>query len=459
MIDNEKPPETAPGTAEEETPEVYAVKKGKDGFALSRRSFLGVVAAAGALAASASGLGSKASANPAESGPLAADCGAMRAFEGPVWWLLTIDETLFSWNEYDLKAWSWKKGALIGSATRDPDGFFKIAESAASFPLLLGRIDATSSPRVFAANGKTLMRIHAVGDEVEIWSTEDGETAKMQTLAMPGYMVESVALSADGKTLAVRTARGSIDITNVGEKEPLRTLWTEETVRSMAFLSDKSLLLCGTALGTLRVWSLKDEKVVNTIKLGEKGSVSILAVTKGDDLAAVGYGDDLLLLSLPEGQAANKISLNGEYIRAVSVSSDGQRLATGTNRGNLYLWDLKTAVLIGCLFDPDLTEQGAEVSQARLMGPERVTAPCDEPLPSGATCLCDCVAADRTYERAAAVCVCDTISRPAGYGGENIVCVCHTVKVGSKQSGQAPKNPCGCVGNVSSSGGHYWHPN
>ena len=84
MTNDKTLPKEARSPDEGERPEIYAVKNQKEGAGISRRSFLGAMAAAGALTgglARCSGGGH--------------DCGPIRAHETKVSGLLTVGDTLF----------------------------------------------------------------------------------------------------------------------------------------------------------------------------------------------------------------------------------------------------------------------------------------------------------------------------------------------------------------------------
>ena len=460
MEDDAMPPETPKGPAEEEMPEVYAVKRVKDGFILSRRSFLGAVAVAAAAAGSVRGcriIRSRRADQPF------LQCGDISAHEGPVNGLLTIDETLFSWSEHELKLWRLADGYLFKKIKKDNADYFDVTKDIDLFPVLLGDVDLNVGLHAFAADGKTRASLSPDTNAIEIWSAESGKPDLIQTLT-DSEAISVIALSADGKTVFVVKKTGLVEIRNVGDDEPRQTFDTEAAIESSAFPPGGEFLVCATSVGTLLVLSLADGQVVKTIKLGEGVSASMLAATPSGDLAVAESGGELLLVGLPEGQVANKISLDQEFFQAARVSSDGQRVAVGPNLGNIYLLDLKNAALIGCLYDKDLVETRTAVSLGSYMA--MTTASCDDPLPSDVTCLCDCVAAARTYETIKPVCVCDNISRPANYTGDNYVCWCHNILVGTKRAPAnqvRPSSSGGCASNVPNSGrnsgSHYWRPN
>jgi hypothetical protein len=110
MKDDKQHPPAPPEPEEGGQPEIYAVSKKKEGIVLSRRSFLGAAAAAGALTICAPGVirGQDRPGAP----PPAANCGDIRAHKR-VNGILTLDDKLFSWGTVDAKAWGWNNSALI----------------------------------------------------------------------------------------------------------------------------------------------------------------------------------------------------------------------------------------------------------------------------------------------------------------------------------------------------------
>jgi hypothetical protein len=194
--------------------------------------------------------------------------------------------------------------------------------------------------------------------------------------------------------------------------------------------------------------------------------VSHLVVTPDGKLVVTAGGDKAIKFwSLPDGQEQASLDVPlGETTSAMDLAADGRILATGTPQGRVYLWRIPEGEMIGCLFDPALLEKGTPMAQYRQMGAQLLTQPCDQALPAGATCVCDCVADNRLRSSTQQVCTCDTIAVPAGYtGGGRTVCVCNTIAVGTKAV-PTPKAPagCSCVGHVSGGGGggsHYWRPN
>jgi hypothetical protein len=454
--DDDKPAKATPRPAGGERPEIYAVKRGREGVTLSRRSFLGAVtAAAGALTLGAPGC-SDGSTPPISTLPNlmspSADCGLTPAHSGRIDGLLTIDDKLISWDYKTTKAWSWTGGTLIKSVR-----FAEVIDAPEPFPPLFAHLNSENRLNrhsVLAADGKTLASY--TNNNVNIWSSKDGGPRLVQTLPDPKGQIERFCFSADGETLLLGKNKGRFELWRMGASEPLRRYRDRDYDPDTPFAisPDGEFLLYGANPASLRLMSLSDGKVVKTIKFDETSSVSSIALTPHGPLAAICLGINVLFLRLPEGDLTGGITNYKALYRCVAISSDGRRLAAGAYDGAIFLWEIQSAKMLGCLYDPELTAEGTEVSQSRLMDAEALTSSCETSLPDGATCLCDCVGESRSYEPANPICSCDIVSAPAGHGGATIGCVCDTIGVGSKPP------PCNCVGYVSTGGGgHYWHPN
>jgi WD40 repeat protein len=329
-------PPLPPEPEEGGQPEIYSVRKKNDGIVLSRRSFLGAAAAAGALAICAPGA-IRGEGSPGAPPP-AANCGDMPAHKSHVQGLFTLDDALFSWDGGEAKAWSWTKGALLKSLRRGGRGF-EITENPAPFPVLFSRLDVLTGRHVFAPDGKLLALVSRT--EAWIWSSKDGEPKNILTLDNSRGDMTSACFFAAGKSFAVGRRRGAIELYSLGESEPRQIMQAEEGHHpsSLAVSSGEDFLLCGASEGFIWLFSLPDGKVIMTAKTGDSSPVSEIAVLPGGALAAAVANGKVLFLNLPACDPAGELSVPGESVYHVSVSSGGQRLAAGTFEGGIYLFD------------------------------------------------------------------------------------------------------------------------
>lgn len=125
-------------------------------------------------------------------------------------------------------------------------------------------------------------------------------------------------------------------------------------------------------------------------------------------------------------------------VSSVCYSPDGSFLASGSIDKTIRLWNMPGGEKFVTFFDPLINEE-TNAREVKVMGNSIITVPCGTPLPSGAICICDCVAASQSYPGPTMVCTCNTILVPSGtYLSGSMTCICDTVAVG------IPKKVCSC---------------
>ncbi|MDR2549550.1 MAG: WD40 repeat domain-containing protein [Desulfobulbus sp.] len=490
-------------TPDDEQPEIYGIVKGKDGIGLNRRSFLGAIAAAGALSACSGSVPEPAGSVPKKTAPpettatctgapvkTAQTCGQAHEKGIEAIAIGKDGKSIVSWDPTAIKLWKLPDCSLKKTLPRDADatlssdGKYLVAcrggqqstavkelPNATSLRTLPVRVGA---PMAHGPDGKTLAFVGQEG--IELWGLADGKRRTIIKEAAPP--IRSLAFSPDNILLAAGYKDGSTKVWRLPEGEPMQTVQGPASpVAAVAIGPQGALLLSAHENGTAKIWRLPEGTPVQTMAC-HSGKILLARIAPGGDLAATASADGTVKLwKMPEGtlQATLKHQQN-EKITSMAIGPDGQVLVTGSDSGRMHLWRLPEGELIGCILDPALTFKGTPMSHYRQTGQQTLVQPCTTPLPANATCVCDCVASDRSYRSSQTVCVCDTIAVPAGYavaGGG--VCTCNTIAVGSKSLPKGHKRTmsgttcscdtictcnsvCSCVGNVSQQS-HYWRPN
>ncbi|MBD2119337.1 GUN4 domain-containing protein [Trichocoleus sp. FACHB-262] len=123
-----------------------------------------------------------------------------------------------------------------------------------------------------------------------------------------------------------------------------------DVANSVAFTPD-GRLVAGLSNGTIRLWGTDQGKAVRTIS-GHRYAVRAIAISSdGQRLASISSDRTIKLWNLQTGQLLRTITLqpsNG-IATTLLISADGKRLATASDRNTLQLWDATTGQLIRTL--------------------------------------------------------------------------------------------------------------
>jgi WD40 repeat protein len=169
--------------------------------------------------------------------------------------------------------------------------------------------------------------------------------------------------------------------------------------------------------------------LVKTLKgHGEWGF--LVAIGPDGKLLASGSRDGTVKLwSLPDGAPMKTLQGHGIHV-SVAISLDGKLLASGDRGGSIRLWSLPDGKPLGCLIDlaasPDKVKGSTYTVTDAVTGQTLTyTLPCGSPIPSGATCACNCVPGN--------ICQCVGVggggsSRGSGGGRGGYRCICMAVR-------------------------------
>src|SRR5207249_882210 len=143
---------------------------------------------------------------------------------------------------------------------------------------------------------------------VFVWRLSGGSVTS--TVKIPGYQFSSIAFFPDGKTIATGTI-------------------------------DRNVILWDLSNGAMLTPPLKsDDPWVGNMDISSDGS--ILAAASDDSPIAILWNTS----DRKHPKLLGKIH-NPRRFSSLAISPDGKTLATGTNNGNLELWDIPTRQRIG----------------------------------------------------------------------------------------------------------------
>jgi WD40 repeat protein len=218
---------------------------------------------------------------------------------------------------------------------------------------------------------------------LRVWSAASGEPAG-EPLAGHRDTVRSVAISPDGTLLASGSDDRTVRLWNFATRKPSLAPMTghEDWVRSVAFSRDGSRLLSGSDDGTLRLWDVQSGQLIGKRWTGHRGYVYAVAFSPdGRRVASASLNDRLRIWDAASGKPLVQIAEHEGYVRSVAFnpngrtvasaaddgvrlwandgralahlstgpdtalafSADGARLVSGSQNGDMYLWDMTAA--------------------------------------------------------------------------------------------------------------------
>ena len=211
---------------------------------------------------------------------------------------------------------------------------------------LLGHADTVWSVAL-SADGQTL----ASGSEdrtIKLWNSETGQVNR--TLTGHTASVRSVSLSPDGQTLASGSSDNTIKLWNVQTGEVRQTLeGHSEPVWSVAFDRTGQLLISGSGDNTIKLWNVQTGQLRQTLE-GHSGPVYSVALSPNGQTIASGSGDRTIKLwNAQTGALRYTLEEHGDAVRSVAFSPDGQQFASASWDNTVKIWKVQTGELVHTL--------------------------------------------------------------------------------------------------------------
>ena len=205
----------------------------------------------------------------------------------------------------------------------------------------------------FSSDGRTLASGNSIGN-IQLWDIADPKRTHLlgQAVIAGGSPIQSVTFSPGGPTLAVGDASGDIQLWNVADPahpsplgQPLAGATGWPVV--VAFGPDGHILASGSLDGTVRLWDATDP--ANPRPLGQPltgGGAEVNSVAfspDGHTLASGDSGGTVRLWDIANPahpRLLGPILTGGGAVASVAFSPDGQTLAGGSLDGTIWLWDV-----------------------------------------------------------------------------------------------------------------------
>jgi hypothetical protein len=166
------------------------------------------------------------------------------------------------------------------------------------------------------------------------------ETKEPRSFAAPTAAGYCLALSPDGKYLAVPGQDGVLRLWDVATKKEARHLKAGQvSTWGVAFSPDSKRLAAAGADNSVRVWDVGTGKEIHLLR-GHTSTVWFLTFSPDGNTIASGSEDlTIRLWSLATGKEVLRIGGSPSGVWPLAFAPDGKTLAAGYSNGALILWD------------------------------------------------------------------------------------------------------------------------
>jgi WD40 repeat protein len=191
-----------------------------------------------------------------------------------------------------------------------------------------------------SANGQTL----ASGSEdrtIKVWNPQTGQL--MHTFSGHAGAVRAIALSLDGNLLVSAGSDRTIKMWNLKTDKLIRTLeGHQDTIWSVAISSDRRYLATASADRTIKIWNIHTKELLATFKGHSDWVFSVAFSPDGQTLASASKDGTIKLWDVQKGQEIYTFTGHTEAVRAVAFDPQGQHIASASWDGTVKLWDVET---------------------------------------------------------------------------------------------------------------------
>jgi WD40 repeat protein/serine/threonine protein kinase len=203
----------------------------------------------------------------------------------------------------------------------------------------------------FSPDGK---RLFACGDKgIRVWDAATRETVAVWPVAARAG--SSMALSPDGKRLAVGVYEGVVELLDTATGQRIHTFKGHSgRLLAMAFNSDGSRLATGGVDGTVRIWNTgerhedwpfgKASAHVQTPELSLDGQTLLGGLQEG--VGGMGYGKSLQLWDASTAQPRGGSLEMQQVVRSYDWTGDGKRLFLADEGKTVSIVDVATSKVV-----------------------------------------------------------------------------------------------------------------
>ena len=186
----------------------------------------------------------------------------------------------------------------------------------------------------------------ATGNSIQLINIYNGSKIQENILS-PNYL-SSVAISADGKKIAFCIDEG-IKISNMPGLES-QILSTEgHDCDELKFSKDGNFIALASRNSKLKVWGLKNKKLIKTIDTFQNAPLIDLIFSTDNNSLVVATENDVKIWNLENNSSKsidNRYRIKSNKISAIALSPSNNKMAVGDKEGFIKVFDIKSGSLL-----------------------------------------------------------------------------------------------------------------
>ena len=294
---------------------------------------------------------------------------------------------------------------LAAGSSGQPIFLWSLPDGDLQFPAMVGPASTTRAVQ-FSQDGELI--IAANGDQrIRIIRHQSGQLIK--TLEGHRSLIRALAMHPGGRILASAGFDGSIRFWRIPIGTEFKRIQSDVTeIFSLAMLSNGELLASGGAGENVTIWNVPEGNFLRSLPVGSEGILQLAAPASSDLLAGAGRNGTLHVWNAINGNPIRDFSplpfhitglqfhpnehfiilaaftglihivniSNGETvmtlkghtspITSITLSLDGQQLASADARGTVILWNLTSMVWLNTPYHPGNPMPLAELTERLL---------------------------------------------------------------------------------------------
>jgi len=228
----------------------------------------------------------------------------------------------------------------------------------------------------FTADSKTLASGSRDGTVI-VWDVAN----RTPQLTVDGHTGSVTALRflENDKTLFSVSSDGIVRIwnTDTGAEKFIKTNWYAYTI---AFPQDGKTVAFRGSSNEIQIWDVDNDKLVHTFKTEHKDSINVLAFSPdGNTIASGGRDGTLEVWDVSARQRFATLDSHTDTVNGVLFSPQGKMFASASRDGKVQLWDILTGKKAVLLTEPNrgvnalaFSPDGKTLVSGRLDGPIQV---------------------------------------------------------------------------------------